>query len=74
MSNGAIRLLRRLGWGLALLLLPLLVLGWSQVQLWRLEVAQAQAQVMRQWLDTPSDTLLQALPKAERNPYLPQAD
>ncbi|MBF8675658.1 M48 family metallopeptidase [Pseudomonas fulva] len=74
MSNGAIRLLRRQGWGLALLLLPLLVLGWSQVQLWRLGVAQAQAQVMRQWLDAPSDTLLQALPKAERNPYMPQAD
>lgn len=74
MNQAAERWLKSVGWGLAFVLLPLLVLGWSQVQLWRVEVAQAQAHAMREWLDAPSDTRLQALPKAERNPHLPEAD
>ncbi|MGY4523912.1 M48 family metalloprotease [Pseudomonas sp. TE21394] len=58
--------MRRLGWGLALLLLPLALYGWGQVQLWRADTAQEQAQVIRQWLAAPSDALLQSLPWAAR--------
>lgn len=58
--------MKRLGWGLVMLLLPLALFGWATVQHWRAEMAQEQARITRQWLAAPSDTLLQALPWAAR--------
>lgn len=65
-ASAAATLLKRLGWGLALLLLPLALMGWSLVQQWRAEQGQAQTQIIRQWLVAPEDELLQALPWATR--------
>lgn len=58
--------MRRLGWGLVMLLLPLLLVGWGGVQQWRAETAQEQAGIIRQWLATPSEDLLRTLPWAAR--------
>jgi len=54
--------MKRLGWGLILLLLPLVLFGWGKVQYWRADAAQDQARTIRQWLAAPSDRLLQQLP------------
>lgn len=58
--------MRRLAWGLVMLLLPLLLVGWGGVQQWRAETAQEQAGIIRQWLATPSEDLLRTLPWAAR--------
>ncbi|WP_241507437.1 M48 family metallopeptidase [Pseudomonas sp. AFG_SD02_1510_Pfu_092] len=59
---GAAGAIKRVGWGLVLLLLPLVLFGWGNVQHWRADTAQEQARVIRQWLASPSDALLQQLP------------
>lgn len=58
--------LKRLAWVLALLVLPLLLMGWSSLQSWRADSALEEAQIMRQWLANPSDALLARLPREER--------
>lgn len=54
--------MKRFGWGLILLLLPLVLFGWGNVQYWRADTAQDQARTIRQWLAAPSEALLQQLP------------
>ncbi|MBV4542436.1 M48 family metallopeptidase [Pseudomonas vlassakiae] len=66
--------MKRLGWGLVMLLLPLALFGWANVQHWRAETAQEQARITRQWLAAPSDTLLQALPWAARKQFAGRVD
>ena len=66
--------MKRLGWGLVMLLLPLALFGWATVQHWRAETAQEQARITRQWLAAPSDTLLQALPWAARKQFAGRVD
>lgn len=58
--------LRQLAWPLTILLLPLALMAWSSLQSWRADSVLEEAQVMRQWLDSPSDALLQQLSYAER--------
>ncbi|WP_238349226.1 hypothetical protein [Pseudomonas putida] len=58
--------LKRLAWVLALLVVPLLLMGWSSLQSWRADSALEEAQIMRQWLASPSDALLERLPREER--------
>ncbi|WP_256994724.1 M48 family metallopeptidase [Pseudomonas tolaasii] len=59
-------LLRRLSWGLAMLLLPLVLMGWSSIQSWRADSTLEEAQVMRQWLASPSEELRLKLPQQWR--------
>ena len=59
-------LLRQWSWGLAMLLLPLVLMGWSSIQSWRADSTLEEAHVMRQWLASPSDELRQQLPQQWR--------
>lgn len=54
--------MKRFGWGLILLLLPLVLFGWGKVQYWRADTAQDQARTIRQWLAAPDETLPRQLP------------
>lgn len=58
---------KRLAWVLlAMLVLPLLLMGWSSLQSWRVDSALGEAQIMRQWLANPSEALFGQLPRDER--------
>lgn len=57
---------RRRWWGLAILLLPLALMGLTSLQSWRAESVLYDAQVMREWIANPSDELLTKLPFEER--------
>ncbi len=68
------RQITQLRWALAMLLLPLALAGWTSLQGWRADNALQTAETIRQWLAVPSDTLLQRIPKRERNERLREAD
>ncbi|MDO7896885.1 M48 family metallopeptidase [Pseudomonas citrulli] len=57
---------RRWSWPLTMLLLPLVLMGWASVQGWRADDVLREAQIMRQWLASPSDAWVQQLSRDER--------
>lgn len=46
---------------LAILLVPLFLMGWAAQQAWRAESLLADARIMRQWTEHPDDALLEQL-------------
>ena len=66
--------MRRLRWALMMLVLPLLLMGWSSLQGWRADSVLEEAQAMRQWLAEPDDRWLEALSVRERKEVITEQD
>ena len=64
----------RWSWVLTMLLFPLVLMGWCSVQGWRADSVLDEAQVMRQWVASPSDTLLDQLSQDERKRVISPED